>query len=133
MTAAGRPTERIRVHERMSSFQVGTCRSSRSLRRSTQSESTSVIERAMTVAMAAPRRPMPSIGPQPKIMIGSRITLTNAATIMMYMGVVPSPVARMAPMPIIGTTRHTAPRYQMVMNASSSGSSSGSAPRATNA
>jgi hypothetical protein len=65
-------------------------------------------------------------------MIGARITLTTAAAIMMYMGVLPSPVARIAPMPIMGTTRNTAPRYQMVMNASSSGNSSGEAPSATN-
>ena len=89
-------------------------------------------ERAITVAMAAPRRPRAGTGPQPKIMIGARITLTIAADIMMYIGVLPSPVARIVPMPIIGTTRNTAPRYQMVMNASSSGISSGLAPSATN-
>lgn len=69
-----------------------------------------VVARAATVARAAPSIPRAGTGPQPKMRRGSRTTFTRPATDMMTAGTRVSPVARMALLPIMGTTTKTEPR-----------------------
>lgn len=58
---------------------------------------------AINVAMAAPATPRAGAQNNPKIRMGSRIRLINAAVLMTRAGVKESPLARMAEFPLTGT------------------------------
>ncbi len=73
------------------------------------------ISHEMEVAMAAPRIPHSGKGPMPKISSGSSMPLTRPATVMTRLGVLVSPVARMAELPTMGSTSMGTVRYQISM------------------
>ena len=70
----------------------------------------------------------PGKGPMPKINKGSKMKLTVTAINMMALGVLVSPVARIALFPTIGTTTKIIPGYQICMYCLTKGKISGVAP-----
>lgn len=74
-----------------------------------------LMDRAMTVATAAPATPQAGKGPMPKINNGSRMVFTRADISITRLGVLASPVARMALLPTWGTTTAREPKYQIRM------------------
>ena len=66
----------------------------------------------MAVAIAAPFTPRAGTGPQPKIKRGSKAALMNTANIIIMLGILASPVARIAEFPIKGTTTKRTVKYQ---------------------
>lgn len=56
----------------------------------------------ITVAIASTLIPMAGIGPKSKMSTGSKMILTRAATVIITAGVLVSPKARIAELPIMG-------------------------------
>ena len=73
------------------------------------------INQEIDVAMAAPRIPHSGKGPMPKMSSGSSTPFTSPATVITRLGVLVSPVARMAALPTMGSTSMGTVRYQISM------------------
>ncbi len=73
------------------------------------------INQEREVAMAAPRMPHSGKGPGPKMSRESSTPLTRPATPITRLGVLVSPVVRMAALPTMGMTSMGTVRYQISM------------------
>ena len=69
----------------------------------------------IVVAIAAPLMPIASIGPKPKIKIGSNMALISDVAIIIKLGLMPSPLALSIEFPITRHAKNGDPIYHVDM------------------